>query len=197
MTRVQFSPASSRPTNLRMAGPPSTSLGRPPATRGTASTSPAARRAARARRWRRALCPRRSAPTPAARSAARPRLCGIVGLKPTYGLVSRSGVYANSFSFDHAGPMTWTVEDCAIVLQAIAGHDPKDPASATRPVPDYRAALTGDIKGLRIGIVRHLHEQDCAVTPEVGAALERSLRCSAVARRDSRRGAAAAGARLL
>ena len=102
-------------------------------------------------------------------------LCGIVGLKPTYGLVSRWGVYANSFSFDHAGPMTWTVEDCAIVLQAIAGHDPKDPASATRPVPDYRAALTGDIKGLRIGVVRHLHEDDCAVTPEVSAALEEAL----------------------
>jgi aspartyl-tRNA(Asn)/glutamyl-tRNA(Gln) amidotransferase subunit A len=102
-------------------------------------------------------------------------LCGIVGLKPTYGLVSRHGVYANSFSFDHAGPMTWTVEDCAILLQAIAGHDPNDPASAARPVPDYRAALTGDIKGLRIGVVRHLHEDDCAVTPEVGGALERAL----------------------
>jgi aspartyl-tRNA(Asn)/glutamyl-tRNA(Gln) amidotransferase subunit A len=99
-------------------------------------------------------------------------LCGIVGLKPTYGLVSRCGVYANSFSFDHAGPMTWTVEDCAIMLQAIAGHDPKDPASATRPVPDYRGALTGDIKGLRIGVVRHLHEDDCGVTPEVSAALD-------------------------
>ncbi len=102
-------------------------------------------------------------------------LCGIVGLKPTYGLVSRCGVYTNSFSFDHAGPMTWTVEDCAIMLQAIAGHDPADPASATRPVPDYRAALTGDIKGLRIGIVRHLHEQDCAVAPEVGAALNEAF----------------------
>src|SRR5271155_2317611 len=102
-------------------------------------------------------------------------LCGIVGLKPTYGLVSRYGVYANSFSFDHAGPMTWTVEDCAIMLQAIAGHDPNDPASATRPVPDYRAALTDDIKGLRIGVVRHLHEDDCAVTQEVSAALEESF----------------------
>jgi len=102
-------------------------------------------------------------------------LCGIVGLKPTYGLVSRCGVYANSFSFDHAGPMTWTVEDCAIALQAIAGHDPNDPASATRPVPDYRAALTGDIKGLRIGIVRHLHEDDCPVSPEVAAALEEAF----------------------
>src|SRR6478752_4449091 len=99
-------------------------------------------------------------------------LCGIVGLKPTYGLVSRSGVYANSFSFDHAGPMTWTVEDCAIMLQAIAGHDPKDPASAKGPIPDYRAALTGDIRGLRIGIVRHLYEDDITVAPEVRAGLD-------------------------
>ncbi len=98
--------------------------------------------------------------------------CGIVGLKPTYGLVSRHGVYANSYSFDHAGPMTWTVEDCAIVLQAIAGHDPADPASARRPLPDYRAALTGDIRGLRIGVVRHLHEDDCPATAETRAALE-------------------------
>src|ERR1700731_2490691 len=77
-------------------------------------------------------------------------LCGIVGLKPPYGLVRRSGGYPNSFTFDHAGPMTWTVEDCAIMLQAIAGHDAKDPASADRAIPDYRAALTGGIKGLRI-----------------------------------------------
>src|SRR5438132_8062007 len=99
-------------------------------------------------------------------------LCGIVGLKPTYGLVSRAGVYANSFTFDHAGPMTWTVEDCAIMLQAIAGYDPKDPASADRPIPNYRAALTGDIRGLRIGRVRHLYEDDITVAPEVRAALD-------------------------
>src|SRR5271163_2426026 len=99
-------------------------------------------------------------------------LCGIVGLKPTYGLVSRYGVYANSFTFDHAGPMTWTVEDCAIMLQAIAGHDPKDPASADCPIPDYRGALTGDLRGLRIGIVRHLYEDDTIVAPEVRAALD-------------------------
>jgi len=99
-------------------------------------------------------------------------LCGIVGLKPTYGLVSRAGVYANSFTFDHAGPMTWTVEDCAIMLQAIAGHDPNDPASDGRQFPDYRAALTGDIRGLRIGIVRHLYQDDIAVAPEVRAALD-------------------------
>jgi aspartyl-tRNA(Asn)/glutamyl-tRNA(Gln) amidotransferase subunit A len=103
-------------------------------------------------------------------------LCGIVGLKPTYGLVSRAGVYANSFTFDHAGPMTWTVEDCAIMLQALAGHDPKDPASADRPVPDYRAALTGDVRGLRIGILRHLYEDDLKVAPEVHAALEEAYR---------------------
>jgi aspartyl-tRNA(Asn)/glutamyl-tRNA(Gln) amidotransferase subunit A len=99
-------------------------------------------------------------------------LCGIVGLKPTYGLVSRAGVYANSFTFDHAGPMTWTVEDCAIMLQALAGHDPKDPASADCAIPDYRAALTGDIRGLRIGILRHLYEEDLTVAPEVRAALD-------------------------
>src|SRR5215472_14163958 len=98
--------------------------------------------------------------------------CGVVGLKPTYGLVSRYGIYANSFSFDHAGPMTWTVEDCAIMLQAIAGYDPKDPASANRPMPDYRGALTGDIRGLRIGIVRHLYEDDITVAPEVRVAVE-------------------------
>ncbi|HJU15769.1 MAG TPA: amidase [Stellaceae bacterium] len=99
-------------------------------------------------------------------------LCGIVGLKPTYGLVSRAGVYANSYTFDHAGPMTWTVEDCAILLQAIAGHDPKDPASAEREIPDYHAALTDDIRGLRIGILRHLYEEDLTVAPEVHEALE-------------------------
>ncbi|MGE0224055.1 MAG: amidase [Acetobacteraceae bacterium] len=102
-------------------------------------------------------------------------LCGLVGLKPTYGLVSRRGVYTNSFSYDHAGPMTWTVEDCAIMLQAIAGHDPGDPASAERPVPDYRAALGGGIKGMRIGVLRHLYEEDVPLHPEAKAALEAAL----------------------
>ena len=102
-------------------------------------------------------------------------LCGLVGLKPTYGLVSRFGVYTNSFSYDHAGPMTWSVEDCAITLQAIAGHDPDDPASATRAVPDYRAALTGSIEGLRIGVLRHLFDEDVAIPPAAKAALETAL----------------------
>jgi len=101
-------------------------------------------------------------------------LCGLVGLKPTYGLVSRSGVYTNSFSYDHAGPMTWTVEDCAILLQAIAGHDLKDPASAARPVPDYRAELSAGVKGLRIGVLRHLYEADVPVAASVKAALEQA-----------------------
>jgi aspartyl-tRNA(Asn)/glutamyl-tRNA(Gln) amidotransferase subunit A len=99
-------------------------------------------------------------------------LCGLVGLKPTYGLVSRYGVYANSFTYDHAGPLTWTVEDCAIMMQALAGHDPLDPASASNPIPDYRAALTGDIRGLRIGVIRHFYEEDIKVAPAVKDALE-------------------------
>lgn len=102
-------------------------------------------------------------------------LCGIVGLKPTYGLVSRFGVYTNSFSYDHAGPMTWSVEDCAIMLQAIAGHDPRDPASATKSVPDYRGALTGDIRGVRIGVLRHLYEDDVPVAPALKTALDAAL----------------------
>jgi aspartyl-tRNA(Asn)/glutamyl-tRNA(Gln) amidotransferase subunit A len=101
-------------------------------------------------------------------------LCGLVGLKPTYGLVSRSGVYTNSFSYDHAGPMAWTVEDCAIMLQAIAGHDPKDPASATNPLPNYRAELSSGIKGLRIGVLRHLYEDDIPVPAALKAALEQA-----------------------
>ena len=102
-------------------------------------------------------------------------LCGIVGLKPTYGLVSRAGVIANSYTFDHCGPMTWTVEDCAIMLQALAGHDPTDPASASITVPDYRAALTGDIRGLRIGVIRHFWEENLPANEEVRTAMEAAL----------------------
>jgi aspartyl-tRNA(Asn)/glutamyl-tRNA(Gln) amidotransferase subunit A len=102
-------------------------------------------------------------------------LCGLVGLKPTYGLVSRFGVYTNSFSCDHAGPLTWTAEDCAIMLQAIAGHDAKDPASSAPSVPDYRAALTGSIKGLRVGVLRHLYEEDVPVPAVVRSAMNDAL----------------------
>ncbi|HEV8679346.1 MAG TPA: amidase [Stellaceae bacterium] len=86
--------------------------------------------------------------------------CGLAGIKPTYGLVSRMGILPLAFSLDHAGPLAWTAEDCAIFLQAMAGHDPADPASADCPIPDYRAGLKGDVKGLRIGLVRHFYERD-------------------------------------
>ena len=81
-------------------------------------------------------------------------LCGIVGIKATYGRVSRAGVVTLSWSQDHCGPMTWTVEDSALMLQAIAGYDPKDPASSPAPVPDYSQALREDIRGLTIGLPR-------------------------------------------
>ncbi len=77
---------------------------------------------------------------------------GIVGIKPTYGRCSRWGIVAFASSLDQAGPMTRTVEDAAIMLQAMAGHDSKDSTSVNAPVPDYRKALTGDIKGLKVGI---------------------------------------------
>ena len=80
--------------------------------------------------------------------------CGVVGMKQTYGRVSRYGVVPLSWSLDHAGPMARNVEDCAILLQAIAGYDPKDPASANVPVPDFRAELKNGIKGLRVGVPR-------------------------------------------
>ena len=86
--------------------------------------------------------------------------CGLAGIKPTYGLISRMGILPLAFSLDHAGPMAWTAEDCAIILQAMAGHDPADPGSAKVAIPDYRAALSGDVKGLRIGLVRHFYERD-------------------------------------
>ena len=82
-------------------------------------------------------------------------LCGIVGLKPTYGRVSRHGIFPLVWSMDHAGPMTRTVEDAAIMLQVIAGHDPRDSSTVDVPVPDYARALTGDVKGLRAGVPRN------------------------------------------
>lgn len=102
-------------------------------------------------------------------------LCGLVGLKPTFGLVSKRGVIANSFTFDHAGPLTWTVEDCAIVLQALAGFDPADPCSVDVPVPHYRSALRTDLKGLRIGHVGHFYEEDTHASPEQKSAMAEAL----------------------
>jgi aspartyl-tRNA(Asn)/glutamyl-tRNA(Gln) amidotransferase subunit A len=78
--------------------------------------------------------------------------CGLVGLKPTYGRCSRWGIVAFASSLDQAGPMTRTVRDAAIMLRAMAGHDPKDSTSVPRPVPDYEKAMTGDVRGLKFGI---------------------------------------------
>ncbi|GGF55182.1 glutamyl-tRNA(Gln) amidotransferase subunit A [Azorhizobium oxalatiphilum] len=100
-------------------------------------------------------------------------MCGITGLKPTYGRISRRGVHPNTYSLDHCGPMTRTAADCAAMLGACAGHDPLDPGSIDEPVPDYLAALTGSIKGLKIGLVRHWYEEEA--TEEVIAAVDASV----------------------
>ena len=102
-------------------------------------------------------------------------LCGIAGLKPTYGLVSRAGVLPNSYSYDHCGPMARTSEDCALILNAIAGHDPVDPASMVRHPVDFAAGLGLGVKGLRIGVIRHFWEKDLAVHAELPAALESAI----------------------
>jgi len=101
--------------------------------------------------------------------------CGIAGLKPTYGLVSRRGVIPNCFSHDHAGPLAWTCEDLAILMQVIAGHDPEDPGSAKVAIPDYTAALTGDIKGTVIGVPTSWLEDEDPPTPATSAAFEAAL----------------------
>jgi aspartyl-tRNA(Asn)/glutamyl-tRNA(Gln) amidotransferase subunit A len=98
--------------------------------------------------------------------------CGLAGLMPTYGLVSRAGVIPNSYTFDHCGPMAWTVEDCAIVLQALAGYDPADAGSIEAPIPDYRAALGKDVRGLRIGALRHYWEEDLPAHEDLRRAMD-------------------------
>lgn len=102
--------------------------------------------------------------------------CGIVGLKPTYGLVSRRGVFPLSFTLDHVGPMTRTVTDNALMLETLAGHDPLDPGSAAVPNGHYAAALDRPVRGLRVGFVRHFHEVDLPAEPEVTAALDHVAR---------------------
>lgn len=100
--------------------------------------------------------------------------CGIVGLKPTYGLVSRFGLVAFASSLDQIGPLTKNVEDSAYVLQAIASHDPFDSTSADVEIPDYISALTGDVKGLRIGVPSELMGE--GIDPEVKTKVEEALK---------------------
>ena len=100
--------------------------------------------------------------------------CGVSGLKPTYGRVSRAGVLPLCWSMDHAGPMARSVRDLALMLGAMAGHDPRDEASAERPVPDYAAALSGEVRGLRVGVPRGYFF--APAQPGVVQAVEQALR---------------------
>ena len=100
--------------------------------------------------------------------------CGVVGLRPTFTRVSRRGMTPMCWFMDAASPMTKTVRDCALVLQAIAGHDPGDPFTSARPVPDYAANLEKGVDGLRVGVIRELRENE-DVHPEVRAAVDASL----------------------
>jgi aspartyl-tRNA(Asn)/glutamyl-tRNA(Gln) amidotransferase subunit A len=101
--------------------------------------------------------------------------CGIVGLMPSYGLVSRAGVIPNSYTFDHCGPMTRTVEDCALMLQALVGYDSADAGSVPVKAPNYSAALKRGIKGLRIGVVRHYWEKDLPAHEDVHRAMDAAI----------------------
>jgi aspartyl-tRNA(Asn)/glutamyl-tRNA(Gln) amidotransferase subunit A len=103
-------------------------------------------------------------------------LCGMAGIKPTYGLVPRTGVIPLAWSMDHVGPLAWTVEDCALLLQAAAGHDPEDPGSAARPAPDLVSGLGSGVKGMRIGVVRHFHETDVQVSEATKRGIDEAAR---------------------
>jgi aspartyl-tRNA(Asn)/glutamyl-tRNA(Gln) amidotransferase subunit A len=100
--------------------------------------------------------------------------CGLVGLRPTWGLVSRYGMLGACWSMDIGGPISRTVEDCALTLQAIAGHDPHDPYTTQDAVPDYRAGLHGGIKGLRIGVIKEALEADF-LHPQVKDAVRQAI----------------------
>jgi len=100
-------------------------------------------------------------------------LCGIVGLKPTYGRVSRYGLVAFASSLDQIGPMTKDVTDCAMLLGAISGHDPADSTSADVPVPDYTAALTEDLDGMKVGVPKEYFTK--GLDPEVRSIVETAI----------------------
>ncbi|MGE3537716.1 MAG: amidase [Candidatus Tectimicrobiota bacterium] len=102
-------------------------------------------------------------------------MCGIVGMKPTYGRVSRRGVIPLAYSLDHVGPMTRTVTDNAILLNLIAGHDPEDPASARADVPDFTADLNKGVQGLKIGVIRRFYTQDMVADPEMTRSIDEAV----------------------
>jgi len=99
--------------------------------------------------------------------------CGVCGIKPTYGRVSRYGVIAYASSLDQVGPLAWTVRDLATVLGVIAGHDPRDSTSVPKEVPDYVAALTGEVRGLRIGMPREYFAE--GIAPDVERATRAAI----------------------
>ena len=102
-------------------------------------------------------------------------LSGVAGLKPTYGLCSRAGVVPLAYTLDHVGAIAWTAEDCALLLGAMAGHDPNDPASADVEVRDFTADLGRSLRGLRIGVVRHHFEHDHRASDATRGAIEDAL----------------------
>jgi aspartyl-tRNA(Asn)/glutamyl-tRNA(Gln) amidotransferase subunit A len=101
--------------------------------------------------------------------------CGVVGIKPTFGRVSRRGVFPLAWTLDHCGPLARSVEDAAIALQVMAGHDPLDPGSIDHPVPNYRADLGRGVKGLHVGVPRAFFEGSDAFTPDARDGLVRTL----------------------
>jgi aspartyl-tRNA(Asn)/glutamyl-tRNA(Gln) amidotransferase subunit A len=103
-------------------------------------------------------------------------MCGVVGMKGTYGLVSRRGVIPLAFSLDHVGPLTRTVRDNALMLDLIAGYDALDPGSANTASGGYTAELGTGVKGLRIGVIRHFYMRDMEGDPEMVAAIEAGLK---------------------
>ena len=148
--------SSARPTatSSRWARRPRTRRSWRRGTRGRSIARPADRAAARPRRWRRAWCRWRSGSDTGGSIRQPAALCGVVGLKPTYGRVSRFGLLAFASSLDQIGPIATTVADAALALEVIAGRDPRDATSSPATVAAYGEALTGDVRGLRIGVPR-------------------------------------------
>ena len=101
-------------------------------------------------------------------------LCGVVGLKPTYGRVSRFGLVAFASSLDQIGPLTKTVRDAALIMNAIAGHDPQDSTSLNEPVPDYVASLGNDLRGVRLGVPKEYMIE--GIDPQVRAAVDAAVK---------------------
>src|SRR5262249_21239126 len=98
-------------------------------------------------------------------------MCGVVGMKATYGLVSRRGVFPLAYSLDHVGPLTRTVRDSALMLDLIAGPDHLDPGSSALGTGHYAAQLERGVKGLRIGVIRHFYARDVEADREMGAGI--------------------------